>query len=181
MNVFDLIVLGVLGISALLAFVRGFLREALGLAAWLGALFVAVRLTPRAEPMAERLLGSAGLAEPVAFALLFLIGLIVLSIAAGIVARTFRATGVGGLDRSVGVLFGVLRGAALISVAYMLIALVFVPKTWPDPVLRARSLPFAYQGAQFLAGLLPAKLAPDVPPPPAPGAMPTPPTPANGP
>ncbi len=167
MNLVDLIVLGVLAISALLAFMRGFLREALGLAAWIGAVFLAVRLTPRAEPMAQRLLGSAGLAEPVAFGILFLLALILLSIVAGLLARTFRATGIGGLDRSVGVLFGVLRGAALVAVTYMLVSLVFVPRTWPNPVLAARSLPFAYQGARFIASLLPAPLAPDVPAPPS--------------
>jgi membrane protein required for colicin V production len=166
MNWVDLVVLGVLAVSAALAFLRGFLREALGLLAWIGAVFLAVRMTPAVVPHAARLLDNAEVAEPASFAVVFLVALIVLSIVAGLVARSFRAAGVGGLDRTVGLLFGVLRGATVVSAAYLLAGLVFAPRTWPDPVLQARSLDPAYHGARFIASLLPARFSPNVAAPP---------------
>ena len=55
----DLAVLGVLVVSALLAFIRGFVREVLGLAAWVGAIFAGVWALPRVRPQFERWLGES--------------------------------------------------------------------------------------------------------------------------
>ncbi len=75
----DLVVLAVLALSALLAFMRGLVREVLGLGAWVGAIFAGVWAVPRARPH----VAGAGWAprpgsDPVAFAVVFIVALIVL-------------------------------------------------------------------------------------------------------
>jgi membrane protein required for colicin V production len=72
----------------------------------------------------------------------------------------------GGLDRSLGVLFGIARGVLLIIVAYIGGGMVIAPEHWPGPVRAARSVQYAYEGAAWLAGQLPQAYRPQVPLPP---------------
>jgi membrane protein required for colicin V production len=103
----DGVILGVILISGLLAFARGFVREVLGLAAWIGAAALAVWANPRIEPTFELWLHNhPGLAQPVAFGVVFLITLIVGLIICHHIGRAVRRSALGGLDRSLGLLFG---------------------------------------------------------------------------
>ena len=69
----DLVVLAVLAVSALLAFMRGLVREVLGLAAWVGAIFAGVWALPRVRPQFQEWLGASPWIDPVAFGVVFLI------------------------------------------------------------------------------------------------------------
>src|SRR6185503_9738014 len=106
----DLVVLAVLAVSALLAFVRGLVREVLGLAAWVGAIFAGVWALPRVRPRFEEWLGHSPWVDPVAFALVFVVSLIVLMLISRWVSALVRASPVGGLDRTLGLVFGLGRG-----------------------------------------------------------------------
>jgi len=57
-----------------------------------------------------------------------------------------RASVLGGLDRTLGLVFGIARGAALVVFAYIAVGMVIPIDHWPDAVLKARALPLAYQG-----------------------------------
>ena len=75
----DIIVLGVLAISALLAFMRGFVREVLGIGSWIGAVIVSIWGFPYARPRFEQwFAGSPDLVNPATFGALFIGSLIVL-------------------------------------------------------------------------------------------------------
>jgi membrane protein required for colicin V production len=164
----DLVILAVLAISALLAFVRGFVREVLGIIAWLGAAALAVWANPRILPRFEIWLHAyPGFAQPVALGVVFLAALIVLLVISHVISRAVRRSPLGGLDRSLGLIFGLVRGAALVVIAYILVGMVVPPVEWPQPVLQARSLSFAYSGATWTRGLLPVGFRPKVPAPPA--------------
>jgi membrane protein required for colicin V production len=162
----DALVLLVLACSALIAFMRGFVREALGLCAWAGAIYVAIALFAAARPQARHLISNPDIADPVAFGVVFLLALIVFSVLAGLAARMVRGSGLGGLDRTIGLLFGLLRGAVLVSATYIAAGWVFPVAQWPDVVLRARSLPYAYQGARWIVTQVPPPYAPKLAEPP---------------
>lgn len=172
MNWVDLIVVAVLAISAVLAFLRGFVREVLGVGAWVGAAFFAANTVDMVRDKFHGWLGGAEFGDPAAWAAMFLLALIVLSIITGMLARVVRASGLGGIDRTVGVAYGLVRGAALLVVAYIVTGFLIAPDRWPPPVQQAVSLPYVYQGAHWVAQLLPEKYRPPVPVPPA-GVMPT--------
>ena len=74
----DLAVIGVLAVSALLAFMRGFVREVLGVGAWVAAVFVAIWAFPFARPRFREWLGAPDLVDPVTFAAVFVVTLLVL-------------------------------------------------------------------------------------------------------
>ena len=69
-------------------------------------------------------------------------------------------------DRTLGLVFGLVRGAALIVLAYIGAAIVVPIERWPDPVLQARTLPLAYRGADWIVTQLPVEYRPRLYPPP---------------
>lgn len=171
----DLAVLGVLAVSALVAFLRGLVREVLGLAAWVGAIFAGIWALPRVRPKFQDWLGTSPWIDPVAFAVVFIISLIVLLLLSRWISALVRASPIGGLDRTLGLVFGLARGAALIIIAYILGGLVQHVDQWPKAVLEARSIYFAYQGATWAVEHMPTTSFFHPPPvyPPPPGRQTT--------
>jgi membrane protein required for colicin V production len=167
----DLAALGVVAVSALLAFGRGLVREALGIGAWVGAAWLATRYFDLARPRVREWIPDTGIADPVAFALVFLAGLIVFSLIAGTLARVVRTSLLGGLDRTLGLVFGIVRGVALLVFAYIVAAMLLPPERWPPPVLAARSLPYISHGAAWTIDQLPAEFRPRLGVPPAEHAL----------
>ena len=166
-NWIDLAVLAIIAVSALLAFLRGFVREALGIGAWIGAGAVAWWAFPWSQPQARALIaGYPELADFAAYVVVFVVALILLSIVAGMVGGLVRTSLLSGIDRTLGLVFGLIRGAAIVVAAYVALSLVVPPDHWPPPLLQARSLPYAYEGAAWAANFLPEVYRPVIKPPP---------------
>lgn len=167
----DLAILGVIAVSALLAFGRGLVREALGIGAWVGAAFVALHYFEAFRPRVRVWIPDIGIADPVTIGLLFVASLIVLSLIAGFLGRIVRSSVLGGIDRSLGFLFGILRGIVLVVFAYVLAGLLAPPERWPPEVLDARSLPYIDRGARWMVQKLPPQFQPNLPALPERGAI----------
>lgn len=169
MNWVDLAVLVVVAISAAVAFMRGFVRESLGIVAWAGAAWIAYHFVDFARPLVRDMVGNEQMAEIISYAALFLAGLLVLTVATSIIAQLIHNLGLGALDRTLGIAFGVARGALLVVAAYIGAGWLAVPERWPQPVREARLLPFVAEGATALAANVPERFRPAVPiPPPLP-------------
>ncbi len=160
----DGIVLAVIALSALIAFFRGLVREVLGVGAWIGAGLFAITMLPGASQLAATYVQPPWLAEIVGGAVVFLIALIVLKLLIGWFAGLVRASVLGGLDRALGMVFGLARGAFLVVLAYIVGGL-FLPQVerWPEPVQEARSLPIVADGAAMLVSQLPPEYRPRLP------------------
>lgn len=165
-NWVDLVILAVIVFSGLLALMRGFVREVLSIGAWIGAGFFAYWAFPFVVDRFRGWIGNKDIADPVAFGAMFVCSLIFLSIIAGIIGSVVRDSVLGGVDRTLGVVFGVLRGAALVVFAYIAGGMVVTADRWPAPVLSARSLPYAYAGAVWATSFLPEEYRPRVTAPP---------------
>ncbi|GAB0114049.1 CvpA family protein [Acidisoma sp. C75] len=166
MTWFDLVILGVLALSALLAFFRGFVREVMGVGAWIGAILVAFWFAPFVQPKFEQWIKAREIADPAAIATVFVIALIVFSVISGWVGALVRGSVLGGLDRTLGIVFGLLRGAVLLIFCYVAAGLVTTPQDWPQPIRDARLLPYVYEGAQQVVAYLPAQFHPHLAAPP---------------
>jgi membrane protein required for colicin V production len=165
LNYVDLAIIAVLAVSALLAFMRGFVREVLSIAAWVGAGFFAVWAYPYVVDRFRGWIPNKDIADPVAFASMFLVCVVFLSIISGMVGSLVRGSVLSGLDRTMGMVFGLLRGVVVICCAYIGAGLVTPPEHWPQPVQDARSLSYFYLGAVQLAALVPPEYRPKVYPP----------------
>jgi membrane protein required for colicin V production len=156
----DLAVFGFLGISGLLAFARGFVREILGVGAWAGAIAAAFLVLPSMRDMVRGWMPSPEWIDPVSFALVFLGSLIVFTIIAGTLGGLVRRSALGGVDRTLGLVFGLARGAVVVVIAYILGQMVFPIERWPQPVLHALVLYPTYQAAVMARDRLPENYRP---------------------
>lgn len=173
MNWVDVAVLAVLALSALAGLVRGLVREVLGVGAWVLALLAASPwgFFPAVAPFMRHRIADPNMADGAAFLAVFVPALIVLWIVARTVSGAVQRSAVGGLDRTLGLVFGLARGALIVVIAYILAGLVIPVGQWPPPVLQARLLPLAWQGAAWAAMQMPPRYRPVVSPPPEPGAL----------
>ncbi len=151
----------------MMGLMRGLVREVFGLAAWVGAGAAAVVLFPRVQPLTRGLIANPEFADPIGFGLAFLVVLIVLSLLARLLSGAARKSGLGGLDRTLGLLYGLARGAAVVIVVYIAAGTIDPMDNWPSAVLEARTLPPIYLGAHWLADQLPEPYRPEVTVPPA--------------
>lgn len=171
MNWVDILVIAIVVFSGLLGAVRGITREVLGIVAWVGAGLLALWAGPSATPGLDQWIHNTDIAAPAAYALVFVVALIFFSIVAGIVGNVVSVTILGGLDRTLGIVFGLVRGAVLVSIAYIGLSKATSPDRWPPALAEARTLPFVYEGANRLASFAPGNWGVAVPPPPS-GTMP---------
>ena len=158
MNLFDLAVLVVIALSAIFAFARGFVREALSIAAWVGAALITLYGFDAAYGFTVRFVKTPLLADLIAGAGLFFMSLILLTILTGYVARLVQRNALTPIDRTLGLIFGVVRGALLVSIAYFLIDLTLPPNDRPGWLRDARSQPLLAQGADMVRGVLPKSM-----------------------
>ncbi len=112
-------------LSALLAYSRGFVREALAIAGWVVAGILAFVFAPQVEPLVkeipvvgEFIADSCELSMIGAFAAVFAVGLIVASLITPLFSSLVQRSVLGGLDQGVGFIFGVARGVLLVAIAY---------------------------------------------------------------
>lgn len=166
MNWVDTAALGVVVLSAMLAFTRGLVRELLGIGAWVGAFFIAGATVGLLRPQMRLWISNPDIADPAAYVAVFLSGVVVLSILTGMVGSAVRTSVLGGLDRSLGVVFGAARGVVIIAVAYVACGWLVSTDRWPEPVQEARSLPYAYETAIWMSRFLPPEYRPNIPLPP---------------
>ena len=163
MNWVDLVVITVLLVSALHAFLRGFVREVLGILAWGGAVYFAMQTGGLVRDRFRGWIGNPDFADPAAYAAMFLLALIFLSVITSMLGNLVRSTGLGGVDRTIGVAYGVVRGAALVVAAYLAGGFVVAPERWPEAVQQARLLPQVHAAAVYVAAQVPPAYRPSVP------------------
>lgn len=154
MNPLDLGVIAVIGLSAIFAFARGFVREALSIVAWVGAGFVTLYSYPTVETIVEPMVHNPLLSGLIGIAGTFIVTLIVLTVITGIAARAVRTAGLSPIDRTLGFVFGLLRGAFILSLAYLMLDMV-QPNDRPQWLRDAKSAPYLEQGANLIRGFLP--------------------------
>lgn len=125
-TIVDAVVAVIILLSAILAYSRGFVRETLAILGWIAAAVVAFTFAHQAEPLIRQIpvlnkfLGeSCELSIIAAFAAVFAVALIVMSIFIPLFSSAVQRSALGGLDQGLGFLFGVLRGIILIGVAFV--------------------------------------------------------------
>lgn len=161
-NIVDLAIIAVIVVSGIFAFVRGFVHELLAIGAWIGAAIVTVVALPHLLPYARQLIAVQIIADIVAGVAIFLFVLIALSILTHWLARRVRESSLGALDRSLGLLFGLARGAVIVCIAWIALIMVLPRQDHPPWITEARTLPLIERGADMLLALLPEDLKPNL-------------------
>lgn len=151
----DLIVVAIVIVSTIFAIYRGFVRETLSIFSWAVAAFATIYFSPAVIPVTRSWFGVSWLADAVAYAGVFLVVLIPLSFVSYRFSEGVRHSPVGTLDRSLGIVFGVLRGLVLVAIAYIVFSLIVAPRDQPGWVRHARLLPLIQSSSEVVLSLLP--------------------------
>lgn len=166
----DVAIVVVVALSATIGFFRGFLREALGLAIWVLAFYLAFVLAAPASVYLQRWIDADSVRLAVAFAIVFLAVLIAGAIVNYLLGRLINQTGFAGTDRAVGIVFGVVRGVAVLIVLVLLAGVTPVPRdSWWQRSIFIGQLE---AGALWVRGYLPADIANAITYPDAPSTLP---------
>lgn len=137
LNWLDIAILVVLLVSTLTSLMRGFVKEAISLGIWFLAFLISSQFY---LDLAQFLtyFNDALVRNGVAISILFVITLIIGGLVNMLVAKLVQFTGLSGTDRVLGLLFGALRGALIVS-AILFFADVFTPaagsQAWQNSVL----------------------------------------------
>lgn len=122
----DAVVAGVIILSAILAWSRGFVRESLAILGWIAAAVLAFLFASAVRPMIaqlpvlEKFLGdSCELATIAGFAVVFALALVVFSILTPLFSSVVQRSAIGGIDQGMGFLFGAARGILLVAIAFI--------------------------------------------------------------
>lgn len=147
------LILGIIGLSALLGAWRGLVREAVSLVSWLSAFVVSFLFVEAVAAMIGSTIPEPEVRLVLAFGILFLIILFLGGAINLVVAQVALETGLGVLDRLLGLLLGAVRGAAIVALLVLLAGLTPLPGDpwWPQIPL----LPQFQALASWLKDLLP--------------------------
>jgi len=133
--IIDLVVAAIAIISAVISFLRGFIREILTIAGVVAGFFAAVFFGPKLSPVFDGWLGVDESAEEIeklfdiipmnivsdvcAYAAIFILVVIIVSIISHFTSGAAKAMGLGPIDRTLGVIFGIVRAVLLLSLLYL--------------------------------------------------------------
>ncbi|BBL35184.1 colicin V production protein [Nitrosomonas stercoris] len=125
MTIFDYAVIAIVAFSALLSITRGLVFEIVSLLAWIIAFFVASRYSINVAPLLSDWVADESIRTLVAFSLTFFLTLTVTMLASRLLSLLVKGIGLGLIDRMLGALFGIVRGAVI--VLFLVIAAGFTP------------------------------------------------------
>lgn len=160
MNFVDIVVLAVIALSTLLALGRGFVKEVLSIFGWIGAAIGTLLIffyVPQIREFFAKQITEPVLADIACAVAIFVVLLIVLGFFNHAIASRVHASSLGPLDKSLGLVFGLVRGVVLVALAHMAMTDWFIPNKdqRPDVVNQARTEPYVAMAADFIKSKIP--------------------------
>ena len=141
-------------ISAILATARGLTREVLSLATWAGSAAIAIYMWQYHPEIARRYIAESIVADIATVVVTFIVALIVLHLLTMRIADFVVDSRVGPIDRTLGFVFGVLRGI-LIAIVITIFGTWLLPNNLPTWARDSQSLPHLKGMGDTLISMLP--------------------------
>ena len=154
-NGLDLAVGIILLLSAIFAFLRGFVHEVLSVTAWIGAIFAVIYGVPELRPFVRAQISNEIVADSVVGVVIFLTVLTILSIVTKILSKSIQSSALNNLDRSLGFVYGLARGAVIFAAVLIIIDWVVAEGIRPNWLRAAKTLPAIELTADLIRDILP--------------------------
>jgi membrane protein required for colicin V production len=157
MNWVDYLIIGIILISSGISIVRGFIKEVLSLISWIVAIWVAFMFFANFASLLTPYIDTATLRLFIAFFVLFVVTLILGALVNHLISQLVEKTGLSGTDRALGVIFGILRGVAIVTILVLAAGVTPMPSDswWQNSLL----LQHFEDLAVWIKQLLPADVA----------------------
>lgn len=162
-SIFDLVVICVVGLAALIGLMTGFIRGGLFLGSWILAIITALYAYPFVLPLTEGFVEPGWKAMAAAAAGTFLVSLVILLLLTHFIAKLIRSSRLNMLDRSLGMLAGGGLAIAVLSILYLPIGANFSDEAFPDWIENAKTRPIIERVAVALIYLIPENFRPNPP------------------
>ncbi|MFP7571433.1 CvpA family protein [Marivita sp. S2033] len=137
-TIIDAVVAVIIVLSALLAYSRGIVREAMAILGWIAAAILGFMFGPQLRPLmteipviGEFMTGSCELSVIGGFAAVFTIALVIMSFFTPLFSSLVQRSALGGIDQGLGFLFGVARGVLLVAVGFFVYQVVITAQDVP--------------------------------------------------
>jgi len=160
-NILDIAVIVVLLVSALFAYARGFVHEVLSVAGWIGAIFATFYGFPFLKPYVREWIAVDLAADLTSGVVIFIVALIFLSYLTRSISKMVQSSALNALDRALGFLFGLARGAVIVCLAYIGVELIMSEEDRPEWLTSAKSMELIQPGSEKLRAMLPDRAASD--------------------
>lgn len=121
MNMVDAGFVVILLLSALVGVWRGLLREVLSIVSWVAAGYLAYRYHPLAAQLLEQWIAEPTVRRVLAIVGVFVLAALVFALLSHALASVIHGTPLRGVDRGLGALFGIARGALVIAVTVLVV------------------------------------------------------------
>jgi len=155
-SLLDLMVIGIVLISGLLASVRGFAREVLAIGSWVAAAIAAYALHPRVLIFLEPHIANHQVSIAAAIAIVFLAVLVIATMITVKISDLILDSSIGTLDRTLGFLFGAARGFLIAAIAFLFFDKLVGEKQYPDWIRDAKTRPMLKETGDQIISLLPS-------------------------
>ncbi|MDH5436148.1 MAG: CvpA family protein [Gammaproteobacteria bacterium] len=156
----DYAIIGIIVISAFISLFRGFAKEALSLAVWVVAIWIALTFSSHLSALMENLISVPSVRISVAFSILFISIIILGSIINYFIGKLVAKSGLTGTDRMLGIIFGIARGGVIVVILVLLAGMTALPRDnwWKQSLL----LPYAQKPALLVRGFLPDSISKNI-------------------
>jgi membrane protein required for colicin V production len=151
----DIILIGVMLISGLLAMIRGFMREILSITAWIIAAVATLYFYAKLLPFAKSYFNNDIVAAVVVVGATFLVTLLIVSVITVRFSDMVLDSRIGALDRTLGFLFGLARGLIIVVIAFLFFAWLVPDRSQPEWVRSAKSRVVLQGTGDWLMSMLP--------------------------
>lgn len=121
LNWADWVILGIVLVSCLFGLRRGLIKEALSVANWIVALLIALTFRDRFAFLLTDYIATPSLRELSAFAILFVVTLLIGALVNYLIGELVKVSGLSATDRTLGMVFGLLRGFVVVMAVLLLI------------------------------------------------------------
>ena len=149
-SVFDLIVLLIVVYSMALCAAKGFMMSLLSFSKWLLALIITIILVPKLSPWVQNYIESKFITDIGLGIFIYIIALFVIINIGKAISSTVTYSGLGLVDKSFGLIFGIFKGYVICICIFSLFNWFYPHQNWPIKTDGTYSFKIIYKGSEFL-------------------------------
>ena len=147
---FDLVVFLITSYSMAQCAAKGFMRSLFSFSKWLLALVITIILVPQLNPWVQNFIESKFIADVGLGIFIYIVSLFIIINLGKAIRKAVTWTGLGSVDKTFGLLFGVFKGYVICVCIFSLLNWFYPHQKWPIETEGTYSFEIIYSGSNFL-------------------------------
>ena len=134
---------------------KGFMLSLLSFSKWLIALVITIILVPKLNPLVQDYIESKFVSDIGLGIFIYIISLFIIINIGTAISRAVTYTGLGSVDKSFGLIFGIFKGYIISVCLFSLLNWFYPHQNWPIETENTYSFEIIYKGSVFLVDEFP--------------------------